>query len=97
MNTALGLIETNGWVPMVQAADAMAKTADVQLIGWQKVGAGLVTIVVEGDVASVQSAVSAGVVAAKKVGEVVAMHVIPRVDSGLRTLLPLRKLPRNPN
>lgn len=78
MNDALGMIETRGLVGAVEAADAMVKAANVKLIGTEKIGSGLVTVLVRGDVGAVKAAVDAGSVAAEKVGEVVSVHVIPR-------------------
>ena len=80
---SLGLIETWGYVPAVEAADAGAKAANVVFLGYEKVQAGLVTIRFLGEVAAVQAAVSAGAAAAEKVGRVVAVHVIPRPDPDL--------------
>jgi len=74
---ARGLIETRGLVGMIEAADAMCKAANVVFVGWQKVDAGLVTAIVRGDVASVKAATDAGAAAARKVGELVGVHVIP--------------------
>lgn len=78
MNDALGMIETRGFVGSIEAADAMVKAANVKLIGTEKIGSGLVTIMVRGDVGAVKAAVDAGSAAAEKVGEVVSVHVIPR-------------------
>ena len=78
MEEALGMVECRGLVAMIEAADAMVKAANVQLIGYEKIDAGLVTAIVRGEVAAVRSAVDAGAAAARKVGEVVATHVIPR-------------------
>ncbi len=90
MEEALGMIECKGLVAMIEAADAMVKAANVQLVGYEKVDAGLVTAIVRGEVAAVKSAVDAGAAAARKVGEVVATHVIPRphanVDDGIPVL-----------
>ena len=90
MEEALGMIECKGLVAMIEAADTMVKAANVQLVGYEKVDAGLVTAIVRGEVAAVKSAVDAGAAAARKVGEVVATHVIPRphsnVDDGLPVL-----------
>ena len=91
MGHALGMIETRGWVAMAEAADAMVKAAPVEVVGWQQVGAGLVTVVVRGDVAAVKAATDAGAVAASRVGEVVAVHVIPRPHDSLCPLLPLQQ------
>lgn len=88
MGEALGMVETKGYVGAVEAADAMTKSANVTLIGYQKVGAGLVTVLVRGDVGAVNAAVAAGVAAAGAVGEVVAKHVIPRPHSETEKLLP---------
>lgn len=75
---ALGLIETRGFVGAVEAADAMVKAANVQLAGYNKIGAGLVTVMIRGDVGAVKAATDAGAVAAERVGELVSVHVIPR-------------------
>ncbi len=89
MSEALGLIETKGYVGAVEAADAMVKAANVVLIGYQKVGAGLVTVMVRGDVGAVKAAVDAGAAAAAQVGEeVVSKHVIPRPHADVEQLLP---------
>ena len=77
-NEALGLIETRGLVAAIQAADAMVKAADVKLVQYEKVGAGLVTIAIRGDVGAVKAATEAGGQAASQVGEVISIHVIPR-------------------
>ena len=87
---ALGLIETCGLVGMIEAADAMVKTANVELVGWQKVDAGLVTAIVRGDVGSVKAATDAGAAAARRVGELVGVHVIPRPADDLETIFPIR-------
>ena len=86
---ALGLIETRGFVGMVEASDAMVKTANVVFVGWQKVDAGLVTAIVRGDVASVKAATDAGAAAARKVGELVGVHVIPRPAEGVNEIFPI--------
>ncbi|CAL8968782.1 MAG: BMC domain-containing protein [Actinobacteria bacterium] len=89
MSEALGMVETKGYVGAVEAADAMVKSANVTLIGYQKVGAGLVTVLVRGDVGAVKAAVDAGAAAAAKVGEeVVSKHVIPRPHADVEQLLP---------
>lgn len=75
---ALGMIETRGLVPAIEAADAMTKSANVALVGYEKIGSGLVTVMVRGDVGAVKAATDAGSAAAAKVGEVVSIHVIPR-------------------
>ena len=82
MGEALGMIETKGLVGLVEASDAMVKAANVQLVGWEKIGAGFVTAMVRGDVAAVKAATDAGAAAAGKVGELVSVHVIPRNDRG---------------
>jgi microcompartment protein CcmL/EutN len=78
MNDALGMIETKGLIGAVEAADAMVKAANVKLVGTEKIGSGLVTVMVRGDVGAVKAATDAGSAAAEKVGEVVSVHVIPR-------------------
>jgi microcompartment protein CcmL/EutN len=88
---ALGLIETRGLVAMIEAADAMVKAANVTLVGMEKVGAGLVTVMVRGDVGAVKAATDAGAAAAKRVGEVVSVHVIPRPHTDTEKLLPSRE------
>ncbi|HZY88933.1 MAG TPA: BMC domain-containing protein [Gemmataceae bacterium] len=85
---ALGMIETKGLVPLVEASDAMLKSANVTLIGWQKIGSGMVTALVVGDVAAVKAAVDAGAAAAGRVGEVVGVQVIPRPHEDIVTVLP---------
>jgi microcompartment protein CcmL/EutN len=82
------MIETRGYAAAVEAADAMVKAADVRVAGWRAIGGGLVTVLVRGDVAAVRAATEAGSVAAANVGEVVAVHVIPRPHPGLATVLP---------
>jgi ethanolamine utilization protein EutM len=86
---ALGMIETRGFIAMVEASDAMVKAAKVELIGFEKIGGGYVTAVVRGDVAAVRAAVDAGSRAAEKVGEIVATHIIPRPHSNVDNALPL--------
>jgi ethanolamine utilization protein EutM len=88
---ALGLVETRGLIGMIEAADAMVKTANVVFVGWQKVDAGLVTAIVRGDVGSVKAATDAGAAAARRVGELVSVHVIPRPHSNLEDVLPIGK------
>jgi ethanolamine utilization protein EutM len=85
---ALGMVETKGLVALVEASDAMLKAADVTLIGWQKIGSGLVTAMVVGDVAAVKAAVDAGSAAAERVGEVISVQVIPRPHEDLGSVLP---------
>jgi ethanolamine utilization protein EutM len=86
---ALGMIETKGLVALIEASDAMMKSANVTLLGWQKIGSGLVTALVVGDVAAVKAAVDAGAAAAGRVGEVVGVQVIPRPHEDLGAILPL--------
>src|SRR3954453_12474641 len=86
---ALGMIETKGLVALIEASDAMVKAADVTLLSWQKIGSGLVTAFVVGDVAAVKAAVDAGAAAAGRLGEVVGVQVIPRPHEDLGTVLPL--------
>jgi len=89
MAEALGMIEAKGFAAMVEASDAMVKAARVELIGYEKTGGGYVTAIVRGDVAAVKAAVDAGQRGAEKVGEVVAVHVIPRPHSNVDLVLPL--------
>lgn len=88
MNEALGMIETKGLVGCIEAADAMVKSANVVLTGYEKIGSGLVTVMVRGDVGAVKAAVDAGAAAADKVGQVVSVHVIPRPHPEVEKLLP---------
>jgi len=88
MNQAIGLIETKGFVAVVEAADAMLKAANVKLIKYQSIGGGYVTVIVEGDVGAVKAAVDAGAAAAKRVGELISVHVIPRPHQELALILP---------
>ena len=83
---ALGLVETRGLVGMIEAADAMVKAANVVFVGWQKVDAGLVTAIVRGDVASVKAATDAGAAAARRVGEMLVLHVIANPSEGIDTI-----------
>lgn len=85
---ALGMIETRGLIGSIEAADAMVKAANVTLVGSQKIGSGLITIMVRGDVGAVKAATDAGAAAAGKVGEVIAVHVIPRPHPEVELLLP---------
>jgi len=91
---ALGMIETRGFTAMVESADAMVKAANVVLIGYEKTGGGINTAVVRGDVAAVKAATDAGAAAARKVGELIAVHVIPRPHMNLEEVLPI--VPRGP-
>lgn len=88
---ALGMIETKGLVGMVEAADTMVKAAKVTFIGYEKIGGGLVTAIVRGDVAAVKSATDAGAASARRVGELVSVHVIPRPHGSLEDALPIGK------
>lgn len=93
MNTnALGMIETKGLVGAVEAADAMVKSANVQLVGKEQVGGGLVTVMVRGDVGAVKAATDAGAAAAEKVGELVSVHVIARPHTEVDAILPNGRL-----
>ena len=86
---AIGMIETKGFVGLVEASDAMVKAARVDLVGFEKIGGGFVTATVRGDVAAVKAAVEAGTRAAEKVGELVSVHVIPRPHQNVDSVLPL--------
>ena len=86
---ALGMIETKGFIALVEASDAMMKAANVEFLGWDKVGSGLVTAFVTGDVAAVKAATDAGSNAAGRIGEVVSVQVIPRPHEELDVVLPV--------
>jgi microcompartment protein CcmL/EutN len=86
---ALGMIETRGLVSLIEAADAMVKAANVLIVAWDKVDAGLVTVLVRGDVGSVKAATDAGAAAARRVGELVGVHVIPRPADDLERVFPI--------
>ena len=88
MNEALGMVETKGLVGAIEAADAMVKAANVHLVGYEKIGSGLVTVMVRGDVGAVKAATDAGSAAAGKVGQVVSVHVIPRPLTDVESILP---------
>ena len=90
---ALGLLETKGLVALMEGADAMLKAANVEMIGWDKAGSGMVTAFVKGDVAAVKAAVDAGAEAAGRVGSVIAVHVIPRPHDELAGMMPKPKKP----
>ena len=90
-NEALGLIETRGFVGAVEAADAMVKAAQVELIGKVHSGGGLVSVMVRGDVGAVKAATDAGAAAAEKVGELISVHVIPRPHDDVEFILPKRE------
>lgn len=85
---ALGMIETKGLVSLIEASDAMLKAANVQMMGWDKVGSGMVTSFVSGDVAAVKAAIDAGAAAAGKVGEVIGVHIIARPHDELTAVMP---------
>ena len=88
---ALGMVETKGLVGAIEAADAMVKSANVNLVGKEQVGGGLVTVMVRGDVGAVKAATDAGAAAAEKVGELVSVHVIPRPHTEVDAILPKGK------
>ena len=88
---ALGMIETRGLVAAVEAADAMVKAAEVSLVGTEKIGSGLVSVMVRGDVGAVKAAVEAGSTCAGRLGELVAVHVIPRPHADVEKILPTLK------
>ncbi|GKX53717.1 propanediol utilization system shell hexameric protein GrpH [Budvicia aquatica] len=85
---ALGMVETKGLVAAIEAADTMVKSANVTLVGYEKIGSGLVTVMVRGDVGAVKAATDAGSAAASKVGELVSIHVIPRPHTEVEKILP---------
>ena len=85
---AIGMIETRGLVALVQATDAMLKAANVEFRGWKKIGSGLCTVFIAGDVAAVKAGVDAGAAAARAVGEVVSVHVIPRPHDDVGRIVP---------
>ena len=88
---ALGMVETRGLVASIEAADAMLKAANVALVGTEKIGSGLVSVMVRGDVGAVKSAVEAGSAAAARLGEIIAVHVIPRPHDDVEAILPKAK------
>ena len=94
MSEALGLIETRGFVALVEASDAMVKAAKVRLVGYEKIGGGYVTAIVRGDVAAVRAALEAGTRGAERVGEMVSTHVIPRPHTNVDSALPLGRPPK---
>ena len=85
---ALGMVETKGLVGAIEAADAMVKSANVTLVGYEKIGSGLVTVMVRGDVGAVKAATDAGAAAAERVGELISVHVIPRPHEEVEFILP---------
>ena len=97
MNTnSLGMIETKGLIGAIEAADAMVKSANVQLVGKEQVGGGLVTVMVRGDVGAVKAATDAGAAAAEKVGELISVHVIARPHTEVDAILPHGRLSQTP-
>lgn len=88
---ALGMIETRGLVAAIEAADAMVKAADVVLVGTEKIGSGLITVMVRGDVGAVKAATEVGASAATRLGDLVAVHVIPRPHGDIEKILPVQK------
>lgn len=92
---ALGMVETKGLVGAVEAADAMVKAANVKLVGKDQIGAGLVTVMVRGDVGAVKAAVDAGSAAAKRVGELISTHVIPRPHGDVEAILPKKAVKKS--
>jgi ethanolamine utilization protein EutM len=88
---ALGMIETKGLTALIEASDAMVKAARVELVGYERIGGGYVTALVRGDVAACKAATDAGAAAAARVGEVIAVHVIPRPHSDLEDIFPLSR------
>ncbi len=88
---ALGIVETRGLIASIEAADAMCKAANVVLVGTEKIGSGLVSVMVRGDVGAVKAAVEAGAATAAKLGEVIAVHVIPRPHADVEKILPQAK------
>ncbi len=89
--SAIGLIETRGLTASIEAADAMLKAANVELVGTEKIGSGLVTVIVRGDVGAVKAATESGAEAAQRLGELVAVHVIPRPHTDIEKILPSLK------
>lgn len=85
---ALGMVETKGLVGAIEAADAMVKAANVILVGYEKIGSGLVTVLVRGDVGAVKAATDTGAAAAQRVGELISVHVIPRPHTDIEKILP---------
>ena len=93
MTEALGMIECRSFAAMVEASDAMVKAARVELVGYEKTGGGFVTAIVRGDVVAVKAAVEAGARGAEKIGEIVAVHIIPRPHENVDSTLPLGRAP----
>ena len=90
MSEALGMLEAKSFPALVEAADAMVKAAKVELVSYEKTGGGYTTAIIRGDVAAVKAAVDAGARSAEKIGEVVAVHVIPRPHTNLETIMPIK-------
>ncbi len=90
MGESLGMIETRGFVSLIEAADASVKAANVTLVGWEKIGSGYVTVLMRGDVAAVKAATDAGAAAARRIGELISVHVIPRPHSNLDDIFALK-------
>ncbi|MGP1488135.1 MAG: BMC domain-containing protein [Peptoanaerobacter stomatis] len=88
ISDALGMVETKGLVGAIEAADAMVKAANVNLVGYEKIGSGLVTVMVRGDVGAVKAAVDAGAASAAAIGEVISTHVIPRPHMDTERIIP---------
>ncbi|MDA0207624.1 MAG: ethanolamine utilization microcompartment protein EutM [Acidobacteria bacterium] len=91
MGEALGMIETRGLTSLIEAADASVKAANVTLVGWEKIGSGYVTVLMRGDVAAVKAATDAGAAAARRVGELIAVHVIPRPHADLAKIFTITR------
>lgn len=91
MGSAIGMIETRGLVGAIEAADSMVKAANVELVSMEKIGSGLVTVIVKGDVGAVKAATEAGSISATNVGELVSVHVIPRPHSSVANIIPAIK------
>ena len=87
---ALGMIETRGFVSLIESADAAVKAANVTLVGWEKIGSGYVTVLMRGDVAAVKAATDAGAAAARRIGELISVHVIPRPHSNLDDIFAIK-------
>jgi microcompartment protein CcmL/EutN len=92
---ALGLVETKGLTAAIEAADTMVKSANVHLVGYEKIGSGLITVIVRGDVGAVKAATDAGATAAQKVGELLSTHVIPRPHTDVEAILPKSRIEIN--
>lgn len=93
MKESLGIIETRGFTAALEAADTMLKAANVEIVGSEKIGSGFVSVMVKGDVGAVKAATEAGAEAAQRIGELIAVHVIPRPNAGIEKILPSIKKP----